>query len=402
MTLLFLDLKLDYLDQISKARAGIELAISIMNHLYPKTQDQVTDWLRYQDNSSSRLRLILSVNHVTDVELINNFIHHLDRNNATHLMNNIGFDVGMNDDIQQIETMWRRFDNSLNIWQGDGFTNCFSPFYNLERLSKAIMKRDNESGFPKKVYQWTIDIHDRIREALRMGVDAIMTNHPERLLTILKEPEIAHTFRLATRDDDPFKKIITRVNARNSETARYQRSVNSSGGGFLGSLIDVISSWIAYVREIPFLSLPTTSRFMPKMSRSIFRRSTTTTSTVTPPPKIGLARSDNLTTFDEARDIYGVTENNSTVVLVPSSTELSTTPAALSMTEANENGNTTTTTLISNSTMANDNQQLVIYEGPKWYVSLASNFLISMLKLVLPVNSTISTATPSSTTTSST
>lgn len=381
LTLLFLDLKLDYLDQIGKAQAGIELANSIMTHLYPKQTE----------SNPNKLRLVLSVNHVTDVELVNNLIHRLEENNSSHLLERIGFDVGMNDDLHRIETMWKRFGNSLQIWQGDGFTNCFSPFYNLERLSKALLKRDHELGYPKKVYQWTIDLHDRMREALRMGVDAVMTNHPERLISILGEPDIAHSVRLATRDDDPFKKFVNRFASRAGETARYQRSVNSSTGSFMASLLDVISSWLAYVREIPFLSLPTTSRFMPKIKRMFGKPTSTVASILTPtttssPTTVivsNTSRADNLTTDGEARE-------------APNSGVL---PTTTTTTESSVNL-TTTKTLISNpidSKDVNHND-----EGPKWYISLLSNFLISMLKLALPVNSTPTSTTSSTTTTTTT
>lgn len=393
LTLLFLDLKLDYLDPVSKARAGIELANSIMNYLYPKI-DERTLKSAHGNTNRSKLSLVLSVNHVTDVELVNNFINHLDVNNSSHLMQRIGFDVGMNDEIQHIEAMWKRFGNSLNIWQGDGFTNCFSPFYNLERLSKAIVKRDNEKGYPKKVYQWTIDLHDRIREALRMGVDAVMTNHPERVLSILSEPELVHNVRLATRDDDPFKKLVTRGVSRSGETARFQRSVSSISGGFIGSLLDVIASWVAYLKEIPFLSLPTTTRLMQKRRRTSLRRTldaTPQTTTTTSPSNLFIRlqpRVDSLTLttkeFIEARSSSGAspTTTESSLNVTGSTTEM------------------TATTLISNSTLISSTEkQTVAEDGPKWYVSLTSNFLVSMLKLFLPVNGTSTSTTTTTTTT---
>lgn len=370
LSLLFLDLKLDYLDHKAKARAGIELANSVMSNLFigSLSNESLAEDAMTTPNvtvgTSKQLerpfRLILSVNHVTDVELINNFLHQLEQNNSSHLISRIGFDVGMNDDLQQIETMWKRFGNTLNLWQGDGYTNCFSPFYNLERLSKAILKRDSELGYPRKVYQWTIDLHDRMREALLLGVDAVMTNHPERLLTVLQEPEIAHNYRLATAEDDPFKKITKRASARSSESARYQRSASPTGGGFFGSIIDVVTSWLAYIREIPFFSLPTTSRFMPKVKRH--KEASMVISKLSSSPENNLAaRSSNETT---------VSTTNATATTI-------------------SDGRTSISDAVDQAIVVGGGGEQVSqpYEGPKWYTSFVSNVLVSMMKIILPAQS---------------
>lgn len=344
LSLLFLDLKLDYLDHKGKARAGTELAKSILDNLYGYDAAEETE--------KNPIRLILSVNHVTDVEVVFNFVHFLEQQNATRLMSRIGFDVGMNDDLQQIESMWKKFGNSLNLWQGDGFTNCFSPFYNLQRLSKAILKRDNEQGYPRKVYHWTIDLHDRMRESLRLGVDAIMTNHPERLNMILREPELAHTHRLATRADNPFKKILSATgNSRGSESARYQRSTNANGGSFFASIVDVISSWYAYIREIPFLSLPTTSRLFAssradknkKLANVSVSKSTTQT------PIVETKANDSSTADSQVKEANSISDSL-------------------------------------DQTSAAPNVEQIPYDGPKWYTSFVSNLLVSALKIVLPAD----------------
>lgn len=385
LTLLFLDLKLDYLDNKAKAKAGLELARSIVdNLLMPLSETNSIDNIeqiapiegnsiiettspimkrRFDDDElrkEKKFYLILSVNHVTDVELIYNFLYYLEENNSTHLLQRIGFDVGMNDDIQLIEKMWKKFKNTINIWQGDGYTNCFSPFYNLERLSRAIVKRDSDLGYPSKVYHWTIDLHDRMRESLMMGVDAIMTNHPERLVSILKEPDMVHVFRLANENDEPFKKLTRKLNTINIESARYQRSpvshlsrtgagmAGSGGiiGGFFGNLIDVVNSWFAYIKEIPLFSFPTTTRFIPKVKR---HKST-----------LLLARNDKQNK-PEAR-----------VVNTKQINDTSSTSTKPSLEEKSSINST-------------DDKELP-YEGPKWYTTMASNFLVSMLKIVMPVS----------------
>lgn len=360
LTLLFLDLKLDPLDQRAKARAGTELAKSVSTNLFTDPQDLP---------ARKSLRLIVSINHVNDVDLVYNFLHYLESNNSTHLLNRIGFDVGMNDNLQRIESMWKRFGNTLNIWQGDGYTNCLSPFYNLERLSKAILKRDQETGFPKKVYQWTIDLHDRMREALRMGVDALMTNHPERLVNVLNEPEMVHNFRLATRDDDPFKRVVLKGSQRSYELARHERSASPTSGGFFGSLMDVITSFIAYLREIPFLSLPTT---LNSRVRRISKQSNSSTSS-TPAMSI---QAEFRTPFE-----------NSTSSDAPNATTPTPITTTISSAENQTNIEELKTSLseqVDQVLVGSNQDNKPVYEGPKWYTSLASNFLVSVMKIVFP------------------
>lgn len=367
LTLLFLDLKLDYLDHKAKARAGIELAKSIKENLYfderTLSENESNNLENNTQNESNNqrknlFRLILSVNHVTDLELINNFLHYLEINNSSHLLDKIGFDVGMNDDLQQIESMWKRFSNRLNLWQGDGYTNCFSPFYNLERLTKALLKRDHASGYPRKVYQWTIDLHDRMREALRLGVDAVMTNHPERLLTVLREPDLAHDYRLATREDDPFRKIIIKAGSRNSELARHQRSTNPTSGSFFGSIIDVITSWFAYIKEIPFLSLPT--RYLASKTKR-----NKLISMNKQQPKMLTANDNNASLIVDPpiENMHLVNSENSSNTNLERISDLDTFDQVVNQTN-----------------LTNEKT----YDGPKWYVSLVSNVLVSFLKTILP------------------
>lgn len=376
LSLLFLDLKLDPLDHKSKARAGIELAKSISSNLFV---DGPTS-----SNNFPALKLILSINHVNDVELVNNFLRHLELTNSTHLLSRIAFDVGMNDDLKQIETMWKRFGNTLNLWQGDGFTNCFSPFYNLERLSKALLKRDQETGYPRKVYQWTIDLHDRMREALRMGVDALMTNHPERLLKVLSEPEMAHNYRLATREDDPFKRIVFKASQRNNELARHQRSASQTSGGFLGSLMDVLNSFLTYIKEIPFLSLPTTSR--------LIRRTKRISTSSTPAMNIQATNTQTMNTqATNTQAEYRAFENISTTgisITTKTNTPITTTTdIPITTTTALNTDSNSTNTIDDKASTLSEKVDLVekpLYEGPKWYTSLVSNFLVSLMKVVIP------------------
>uniref|UniRef100_A0A6G1S5W2 Sphingomyelin phosphodiesterase D LiSicTox-alphaIA1bii n=1 Tax=Aceria tosichella TaxID=561515 RepID=A0A6G1S5W2_9ACAR len=367
-TMLFLDLKLGPLDQQAKVRAGQELAKSVMNNLYPNYIQQVAN--------GQKFRLILSINHVNDVDLVRNFIHTLEINNSSYLLhNNIGFDVGMNDDLQSIESMWHKlsstnYGTSLNIWQGDGLTNCLSPFYNLERLTRALTKRDSPQGFPAKVYHWTIDLHDRMRESLLMGVDAIMTNHPERITTLLTEPMMARDFRLATRNDDPFRKLTKRQLVRSNEAARYQRSAHTQNGGLLYSLVDVLASLLNYVKEIPFLSYP---------AALISRRSSA--STLTKHRIVGKPVAPSVdTATSPTMNITRVAFQSE-----PAYNVIPTTTADSSVDQERQ----AVTQLLDITIVPHRPAEpafLPEYEGPSWYTSLLSSVLVSIMRVLMPVN----------------
>ncbi|RWS18543.1 hypothetical protein B4U80_08219, partial [Leptotrombidium deliense] len=91
-----------------------------------------------------------------------------------------------------------------------GITNCIGFLYPLIRLQALVQKRDEcnidkDPFCPRKVYQWTTDNQSRFRSILRMQVDGFITNYPNRLNEVLREPEFATKFRLATNRDNPWQ-----------------------------------------------------------------------------------------------------------------------------------------------------------------------------------------------------
>lgn len=166
LLLIVLDLKLVRISHSAKALAGQELANIMLNHLYNSTTKNRSD-------QGSRIRAVISIGHVFDYDFVLGFQNEMEQRNRDWLASEfIGWDVGMNDPIFAIESMWKRLDMVYNIWQGDGRSNCVSPFYNLGRLSQIVRRRDNPSYFAiknyiRKVYQWTVDLTVNIRTALR-------------------------------------------------------------------------------------------------------------------------------------------------------------------------------------------------------------------------------------------
>ncbi|CAN7979771.1 unnamed protein product, partial [Ixodes pacificus] len=120
-----------------------------------------------------------------------------------------GFDVGLGDSLEDIRRMYKELNISGHRWLGDGDTNCYSFLLSTKRLKAAIADRkaNNATSFVDKVYFWTTDSKTTIRKVLRLGVDGIITNHPEYLSAIIKEEEFKKTMRLASTQDNPFMRI---------------------------------------------------------------------------------------------------------------------------------------------------------------------------------------------------
>ncbi|XP_015792032.1 phospholipase D LcsSicTox-betaIC1-like isoform X2 [Tetranychus urticae] len=198
LVLLFLDLKISSLPLSVKATAGSDLAEKVISNLFEF------------GTTTSKIKLLLSIGHVSDYDFVLGFTRELERSRLQHLNAKIGWDTGLNDEVSDVISFWRQIQITNNIWLGDGISNCISPFYSLERLTEVLNRRDSKGRSDPiidKVYHWTIDLRPNLRASLRFGVDGIITNHPERLYAILEEPGFSSKYRLATHDDDPWKRI---------------------------------------------------------------------------------------------------------------------------------------------------------------------------------------------------
>lgn len=166
LLLLFLDLKLMRIPHSARALAGQNLAKMLLQQLYDQNEQHSAD-------RGSTVSTLVSITHVFDYDVILGFQNEFEKQGKGWLLQqHIGFDVGMNDPLLIIESMWKRFDSISNVWQGDGRSNCMSPFYNLARLSSVVKRRNKPSMFGvknyiRKAYQWTVDLSVNMRTALR-------------------------------------------------------------------------------------------------------------------------------------------------------------------------------------------------------------------------------------------
>uniref|UniRef100_A0A2L2YPV5 Sphingomyelin phosphodiesterase, putative n=1 Tax=Parasteatoda tepidariorum TaxID=114398 RepID=A0A2L2YPV5_PARTP len=197
LTFLFLDLKLGDVVRSEKYKTGEEIAKYLITHLWSN------------DLTEPHIHVLLSIPHVSDAETIRGVRDTFTNSKRESTMQKLGFDVGLNDDLNNIRRMWVKLGVTENRWQGDGITNCLRAFRDDSRLRHAIRIRDSGTAFIDKVYDWTLDTTAQIRRSLRAGVDAILTNFPERVVSVLQEKEFKDKYRLASTDDNPFSRVLT-------------------------------------------------------------------------------------------------------------------------------------------------------------------------------------------------
>ncbi|OQR73858.1 sphingomyelin phosphodiesterase-like [Tropilaelaps mercedesae] len=195
IAMLMLDLKVQELGKTTQIYAGVDLFTKLVDHLW------------YQVNETNRIHVLISIPRAEDRNVFKGLLGEL--NNAEYSMyrNRVGFDVGLNSQLAEISSMYDALGITENIWQGDGITNCFVGMRPDSRLREAIDLRDATKGYVTKVYHWTIDLTSALENSLHSGVDGIITNHPERINSLIKYAYAAR-YRMANQTDSPWEKIM--------------------------------------------------------------------------------------------------------------------------------------------------------------------------------------------------
>lgn len=198
LVLLFMDVKVSGLSYEGKVLAGYDLAMKIIRHY----------WMRGQ--SGARAYILVSVPSIDSKAFVDSFRLTLKLEKFSHYNSKIGFDFSGNEDLDVTRSTYEYLNINDQIWQGDGITNCLPR--GTSRLRRALWIRDRPGRtYINKVYWWTVDKMSTMRTTLRMGVDGLITNYPDRLISILKEEEFSGKLRLATYSDNPWKKFARRT-----------------------------------------------------------------------------------------------------------------------------------------------------------------------------------------------
>nr|A0A1L4BJ98.1 RecName: Full=Dermonecrotic toxin Hl-PLD1; AltName: Full=Phospholipase D; Short=PLD; AltName: Full=Sphingomyelin phosphodiesterase D; Short=SMD; Short=SMase D; Short=Sphingomyelinase D; Flags: Precursor [Hemiscorpius lepturus]API81378.1 venom toxin [Hemiscorpius lepturus] len=192
--LLMLDLKISKLSDNAKSKAGKEIADMIIKRLWSGSGEK------------AQLYIVLSFPYVNDIEFVRAFRERVkSKGFASEAEKRIGWDISGNEDLGKIRDAYQKLGITDNVWQSDGITNCLTRSH--DRLAEAVCKRDSDKEWPslKKVYYWTVDKQSSMKEALKVGVDGMITNDPDDLVAVLNE--FSGTHRLANINDSPWQKI---------------------------------------------------------------------------------------------------------------------------------------------------------------------------------------------------
>lgn len=191
MTLLHLDLKLNSIADENLEIGGKNLAKQLTTHFYE------------EGKARTLVKIFMTMPGIKFEPFASSFIETVNAN--PQLIDKIGYEISGFDDLESIKTVLRRL-KTPNVWLGQGFTNCF-PQIDL-KVRKAIESRDDDNEpLIKKVYSWSIQAEGRIRNDLRLNIDAITTNDVPTAFRIMREEEFAKKYRMATTADDPWKRI---------------------------------------------------------------------------------------------------------------------------------------------------------------------------------------------------
>lgn len=267
LLIVLFDLKLKDLDARQKEVAGYELAKMLHEEIYARFESAISHrrspvlgggdlyYNQQQQIYPQPLRFVISINHAADSMLVKSFIKYMQHHRLNFMSKQIGFDVGMNDDLNEISSMWNELNGTtFNLWQGDGLTNCANLVRGVDRLKQAISIRNSRGHF-RKVYYWTADIMYHIRSVLRLGLDAILTNQPQRVVQVLQEPEFNGKYRLATPYDDPFAQFWIQPSAWRmsfptiGEALETVTNIQKTGEKFVQTLPDGIAAVIKKVNN---------------------------------------------------------------------------------------------------------------------------------------------------------
>ena len=91
-----------------------------------------------------------------------------------------------------------------HAWYGDGITSLwFEPGRVVRNIKKAIALR-NSGTVIRGVVVWTLDRPESMEKYLRLGVNAILSNHPDDTVGVLQQSAMKKILRKAGKEDAPW------------------------------------------------------------------------------------------------------------------------------------------------------------------------------------------------------
>ena len=156
----------------------------------------------YGSDDINRIYSIISVGKKRSAPFLQGFMNTIPKDFKMF----IGFDLSM----EKFQTTEKVFENikSENFWWGSGIASTVpKPLKHFIPQFLIAAKKRTKRGLIKKIYYWTLDDPDSMARMLVTKLDGIIVNDPLKLLRVLEKEEFKHSYKLATRNDDPFAKI---------------------------------------------------------------------------------------------------------------------------------------------------------------------------------------------------
>ncbi|KAL1466716.1 hypothetical protein MTO96_042534 [Rhipicephalus appendiculatus] len=161
LQLLYIDTKTWRLSPGMKYQAGINLASTLINHL----------WQNGTIPFESMLNVIVSVPSTTNKEILSGALDTLRRASSSSLfLDHVGFDISGYELLSIIADTYEELGIREHRWQGDGANNCFIDGYG-EARTKAVTSRrtaaNTTDDYVDKAYVWTVDNAKTMRRFLK-------------------------------------------------------------------------------------------------------------------------------------------------------------------------------------------------------------------------------------------
>ena len=188
-SLVIYDCKLENVKKSNLEQCGKQLAEEILNNFYGS-------------DDINRIFSIISIGKKKSVPFFNGFRKSIPNKFSSFF----GFDLSM-ENFQTTEKVFEQM-NGSNFWWGSGIASTVpKPLKHFIPQFLIAAKKRAKRGLIKKIYYWTLDDPDSMARMLVTKLDGIIVNDPLKLLRVLEKEEFKHSYRLATRNDDPFSKI---------------------------------------------------------------------------------------------------------------------------------------------------------------------------------------------------
>ncbi len=189
-TLVIFDCKLEKVPKNKLELCGIQMAEIITKYFYTA------------DTSNKRIKSIISIPKKKFV----NFIDGVTKIIPEKLHKDIGFDLSM-ENFKTTEAVFSKRPEQ-NFWWGSGIAAMVPKTLThfVPQFLIAAKKRTTH-GVIKKIYYWTLESPESMERMLVTKLDGIIVNDPLKLLNVLEKEEFRNSYRLATRDDNPFEVV---------------------------------------------------------------------------------------------------------------------------------------------------------------------------------------------------